>query len=70
MRRQPLGGKQMRRKQEPATGLVTSALLGGVATALVVVFSDLTGARLPWPAAIMVGAVIGSVLGLLIWRGK
>ena len=60
----------MRRNHEPATALVTSALLGGVATALVVGFSDLIGARLPWPAAIMVGAVVGSVLGFLILRGK
>jgi len=62
--------KQMRRKQEPATGLVTSAVLGGVATALVVLFSDLTGARLPWAVATMVGALIGSVLGYVVWRVK
>jgi hypothetical protein len=41
----------MRHKPDTATVVVSNALLGGVATAFVLLFSDLTGARLPWLVA-------------------
>jgi hypothetical protein len=56
----------MRQKPNPTTDMVNSALLGGVATALVLLFSDLTGARLPWWLATMVGALIGSAVGYVV----
>lgn len=56
----------MRQKQDPTTVMVSSALLGGVATAFVLLFSDLTGAPLPWWVATMVGALIGSVVGYVV----
>jgi hypothetical protein len=61
---------QMRRGQHFAAVLVSSALLGGVATALVLLFSELTGAHLPWSVASVAGALIGSVVGHLVWPGK
>jgi len=60
--------QQMRRKPPAPTVMVSSALLGGVATAFVLLFSDLTGARLPLSLAGMVGALIGSVVGYVVWR--
>ncbi len=57
---------QMRHKQDSAIVMVSSALLGALATAFVLLFSDLTGVQLPWWVATMVGALIGSVVGYVV----
>jgi len=58
----------MKRRQNVLFGIISSALLAGLATVLILIFSALTGARIPGWVVSGLGALIGTVVGYFVYK--